>query len=263
MKVTTLIENTTCRDDLTCEHGLSLYIETENHRILFDAGQTGAFAVNAEKLGIDLRQVNFAVLSHGHYDHGGGLSRFLEINRTASVYLNRDAFLPHWNGTTKYIGLDPSLLDCGRLIFTEDRLEIAQGIHLYTCNSKTRPFPADSFGLNASENGRILPDDFRHEQYLLIEENGKRICISGCSHKGILNIVHWFQPDILIGGFHFKKLDPMGDGAKVLTDAAHRLMAYPTLYYTGHCTGTAQFHYMKQIMGQRLQGISVGTVLTI
>ena len=94
MKVVTLMENTTCCDELFCEHGLSLYIETEGHRILFDAGQSAAFADNAEKLGVDLREVDFAVLSHGHYDHGGGLGRFLEIHKTAPVYVSRYAFEP-------------------------------------------------------------------------------------------------------------------------------------------------------------------------
>ena len=71
MKLVTLMENTTCREDLCCEHGLSLYLETGDHKILFDAGQSGAFAENAEKLGVNLQNVDFAVLSHGHYDHGG------------------------------------------------------------------------------------------------------------------------------------------------------------------------------------------------
>ena len=66
MTITVLAENTVCRENLTCEHGLSLYIETGSHKILFDAGQSGAFADNAKKLGIDLSSVDFAVLSHGH-----------------------------------------------------------------------------------------------------------------------------------------------------------------------------------------------------
>ena len=73
MKLCTLLENTACRNDLTAEHGLSLYMETGNHKILFDMGQSDAFAANAHKLHIDLTQVDTAILSHGHYDHSGGL----------------------------------------------------------------------------------------------------------------------------------------------------------------------------------------------
>ena len=87
MKITALLENTSEREDMLTEHGLSLYIETQNHTILFDMGQSGLFAKNAAVLGIDLGAVDIAVLSHGHYDHGGGLAVFLEINKTAPVWI--------------------------------------------------------------------------------------------------------------------------------------------------------------------------------
>ena len=103
MKIVTLIENTACCEAFSCEHGLSLYIETEHHKILFDAGQTGAFADNAQKLGIDLAAVDIAVLSHGHYDHSGGMERFLEINQKAKIYVNQNAVKPHYNGAGGYL----------------------------------------------------------------------------------------------------------------------------------------------------------------
>ena len=88
MKLWTLMENTTCDANLVCEHGLSLYIEANGQRILFDAGQTGAFADNAQNMGVDLSQVDLCILSHGHYDHGGGIKRFLEVNDHAKVYVS-------------------------------------------------------------------------------------------------------------------------------------------------------------------------------
>ena len=106
MKITALTENTPFNDNISAEHGLSLYIETEKHNILFDMGQTSLFAENAKKLGIDLTKVDIAVLSHGHYDHGGGLTEFLKINKTAPVYINRYAFGDYYNGTEKYIALE-------------------------------------------------------------------------------------------------------------------------------------------------------------
>jgi len=253
MRIVTLVENTACRDALTTEHGLSLYIETGDHKILFDAGQSSAFADNAEKLGIDLSQVDLAVLSHGHYDHGGGLSCFLEINPTAPVWMNSHAFEDHYNGSDKYIGLDRSLLDSPRIRFAEEGQKLGEGLTLYSridCPHGIRPF-----GLTVKEEDRLVPEDFRHEQYLLIEEKGKRVLISGCSHRGILNIVQWFRPDVLVGGFHFMKMDPEG---QELEAAAAALMRYPCVYYTGHCTGKPQFDRLKESMGQQLHALHTG-----
>ena len=253
MRIVTLLENTVSREDLACEHGLSLYIETGNTKILFDAGQTGIFADNGEKLGVDLSKVDAAILSHGHYDHGGGLARFLEINKKAPVYLHRDAIEPHFNGSEKYIGLDAGLLDSGRLIFVSEDTEIAPGITLHT--SRPGVYPVQPFGLTVRRNGIFHPEDFRHEQYLLVEESGKRICFSGCSHRGILNIVDAFRPDVLVGGFHFMKVSDR----EALERAGAALLRYPTVYYTGHCTGQAQFAILKERMGERLQALSTGS----
>ena len=253
MKITSLLENTTCRDDMHIEHGLSLYIETAHHKILFDMGQTDLFAQNAKNLGISLTEVDYAVLSHGHYDHGGGLAAFLSENDTAPVFVHRDAFLPHYNGVQKYIGLDTSLACHPRLVFTEDTCKIADGLTLFSCNQNDRPHSCGAFGLTERVGDAFIDDDFRHEQYLLIEENGKRVLISGCSHKGILDIVTWFSPDVLIGGFHFSKL-PTDD---TLTSAANALAAHPTEYYTCHCTGEAQYRFMKQSM-PRLHYLACG-----
>lgn len=263
MKIVTLIENTACCEAFSCEHGLSLYIETEHHKILFDAGQTGAFADNAQKLGIDLAAVDIAVLSHGHYDHSGGMERFLEINQKAKIYVNQNAVKPHYNGAGGYIGMAPALMESSRLVFTGNEHGVDDGLTLYSCNDRERPYYMDNFGLQMEKNGVLMPDDFCHEQYLLIEEVGKRVCISGCSHKGILNIVGWFRPDVLVGGFHFMKVDTQGEGAAFLDSAARELLRYPTVYYTGHCTGAEQFAYMKTCMGDRLNALSTGAIIEI
>ena len=255
MKIVTLMENTSCRDDLCFEHGLSLYLETENHKILFDAGQSAAFADNAESLGVDLHNVDFAVLSHGHYDHSGGLGKFLEINETAPVYVSRYAFEPHYESDGRYVGVDQSLRGSDRILYVAERTELAAGVTLYRLDKA----PMDTAGLLVEENGERIPDDFRHEQYLLLEERGKKILISGCSHKGILNIVDAFRPDILVGGFHFMKLTE----EEKLTAAAKKLLEYGTVYYTGHCTGQKQYDYLKTLMGDRLHYIAAGTVMEL
>ena len=102
MKITALIENLPLSDEIQAEHGLSLYIEAEGKKILFDMGQTNLFAENAAKLGVDLTKVDLAILSHGHYDHGGGMQRFFEINKQAPVYINQNSFGEFFNGNTDF-----------------------------------------------------------------------------------------------------------------------------------------------------------------
>lgn len=258
MKITVLSENTSYREGILAEHGLSLYIEADGKKILFDTGASALFSENAKKLEIELSSVDTAVISHGHYDHGGGLSEFLRINKKASVYISRFAFEPHYNASFKDIGLDTALSESERLVFTEDVLEISKGITLFSCNGRERAYKTDPAGQKCVKNGVLCDEDFRHEQYLLIEEAGKRVLFSGCSHKGILNICEWFSPDVLVGGFHFMKLDTQGEGKAVLERAARVLLLSPAKYYTAHCTGEAQYAFLKERMGERLEYIRAG-----
>ena len=262
MRITSLLENTAAHPLVGAEHGLSLYIETEHHRILFDMGQTDLFARNAEALGVDLSQVDLAVLSHGHYDHGGGLAAFLEINHTAPVYLTETAFLPHYNGTRKYIGLDTSLRGHSRLRAVSGDLSLGDGLTLLSPNGRERKHSLGSFGLTERVGDTFIPDDFRHEQYLLIEEplseGGRRVLISGCSHAGILDIVEWFSPDVLVGGFHVSKM-ALGEDLTALGDA---LAAHGTEYYTCHCTGMEQYAFLRGRM-PRLRYLAGGETVIL
>lgn len=259
MKITVLTENTANDSRLIAEHGLSLFIEAADKRILFDTGQTNAFARNALSLGVDLSKADIAVLSHGHYDHGGGISTFLSLNDIAPVYLAKEAFGAHFNGSEKYIGLDQGLKSNKRLVFVDDEFEINENIRLISCNKKERLYQTEPFGLNIEIGGVMQPESFLHERYLLINENGKRILFSGCSHKGILNIQEWFKPDVFVGGFHLSKIDPATPDREGLRKTAKALMKYETKYYTAHCTGTAQYEYLKTVMGDRLEYLHVGS----
>ncbi len=241
MRITALAENTSAREDLGSEHGLSLFIETEEMRLLFDMGQSGLFAENAEKLGIDLRRAELAVLSHGHYDHGGGLPVFLALNGHAPVFLSRYAFDECHNGEGKYIGLDPLLRREKRLVFTGEEATLSPSLRLFSCNGWEKRHPVDSAGLTVRREGKLLPDDFHHEQYLLIEEKGKRVLISGCSHKGVLNLLEWFRPDVLVGGFHLMKKP----ADETLAPYAEALEAGGARLYTCHCTGPEQYRWLK------------------
>lgn len=263
MKISMLMENTPSAEGFLSEHGLSIHIETRGHRILFDMGQTSGFAANAKRLGIDLAAVDVAVLSHGHYDHGGGLETFLTLNGTAPVYVSQYAFDPCFSGDGHAIGLKPELSGHPRLRYVGEQLTLDEELAIYACNERARPFVMGSYGLTTLRDGVLMPDDFRHEQYLLIREQGKRVLISGCSHKGVLNISRWFAPDVLIGGFHFMKVDPAGPDHAVLDQAAQALMQADTRFATCHCTGLAQYAYLKARMGDKLCYLSAGQQITL
>ncbi|MBQ8228800.1 MAG: MBL fold metallo-hydrolase [Clostridia bacterium] len=260
MIIKTLTENTTENCNLKSEHGLSLYIETEKHKILFDMGQTDLFYKNAQTLGVDLGEVDVAVLSHGHYDHGGGLEKFFEINKTAFVYLSRFAFGEYYNGTEKYIGLDESLKNNPRLIFAQDEKIIDSELSLFSLNNEIKKEKIEPFGLNQKIGENFSHDAFRHEHYLVINENGKKTVISGCSHKGVVSIANALDPDVLVGGFHYSKIDP---DSGILDKRAEELLKTKATFFTCHCTGEEQYKYMKKIMQNRLHYLHTGTVINL
>ncbi len=263
MTIYTLAENTASSDHFEAEHGLSLYIKTDTHKILFDFGQTNLFERNAELLGLDLADIDTAILSHGHYDHSGGIERFLTLNSKANIYMSKYAFGNHYSGTDRYIGIDQNLKNNERIVFTGDEYVIDDTLSLYSYNNEQTLIDIDSAGLGMEYCGKIVPDDFKHEQYLVINENGKRIVISGCSHKGIINITNFSKPDIIIGGFHFSKIELNTRGKQRLAACAEILKSSGADFYTCHCTGVPQYEFMKETMGNKLKYLSVGNVIKL
>ncbi|MBN1778401.1 MAG: MBL fold metallo-hydrolase [Clostridiales bacterium] len=263
MIIKALVEDTTRDSAFLSEHGLSLYIEANGRKVLFDAGQSPAFARNAEKLGVDLSQVDFAVLSHAHYDHGGGLRAFLMRNDHAPVYISPYAFDECLNGVDEYIGLDKTLQGHSRLVFAGEKTRLPDGFSVYPGEGRPLVQPVSAYGLQTRRNGAVIPDDFRHEQYLEITENGRCVLISGCSHKGIVNIVHWFRPDVLVGGFHLMKLDPQAGGRAALDAVAQELANANTVFHTCHCTGVPQYKYLKRQMQDRVFYLSAGQEISV
>ena len=261
MKIISLVENTTNRDWPT-EHGLSLYIETSKHKILFDSGQSRLFSENAKRAGIDLAEIDIFVLSHGHYDHGGGLKEFSEVNKKAPIYMNRNAFGMHFHGSERYIGLNREWLDDEelqkRIVYTDGVTYIDDELTIYASEGRKKIVDMGAAGLCVKVGDEFFPETFKHEHYLMIKADQKSVLISGCSHQGIINIVDWFKPDVLIGGFHFMK-QPLDDR---LADFAKTLDGYDTEYYTCHCTGLEQYEYISNYM-LRLHYLAEGETLKI
>ncbi len=262
MKITCLVDDTSLNSALQAEHGLSLYIESHGHRLLFDMGQSDLFAKNAEALGIDLSLVEAAVISHGHYDHGGGLEAFLNINHHAPVYVHEKAFEPHYNPHEKFIGLPPHLANHPRLVKTQFKQTVFPYMTLF--NWDQRPdgvhIPAPTFYVKGQT--RLICDDFEHEQYLYIYEEGVgTVLLTGCSHRGILNILPHMNPHVVVGGCHLLHCE----NHSTLKFIAQSLDRSPASFYTCHCTGQAQFDFLKEhmICADKLHQIRCGDVIEL
>lgn len=282
MKIVSLIENTRVEDrpDLVAEHGLSLYIQREGGDLLFDTGATGAFADNAQRLGVDLGAVEAAVVSHHHYDHGGGLARFIALNSHAPIYLQKSedterAFrllgLP-----IRSIGLDIDLLGRhpDRFQYLEGRTEILPGAHLLTHIPQPHPQPRGNRHLYVRRGGRFQLDDFQHELILVLEDGEALVVFTGCSHNGILNMIEAVTDQFpgrpvraLLGGFHLVGLpilNTMAGSKAEVRRLGEALLRYPIgRIYTGHCTGLKAYQILKEVMGDRLETFPTGRELSL
>ena len=246
MKILSLVENTT-NCDLQVQHGLSLYIETYNHKILFDLGQEDTLFINASKRNINLTAIDTVIISHGHKDHGGALKDFLTINTQAKVYIQAKSFEPHYSiasGTKSFIGLDSSLIHHPQVILLNGNYQIDENLSLFTVTDTHRCHSiANDVLLN--ENGK---DDFIHEQNLIIKDT-YNVLIMGCGHTGIVNILEQaktYNPKVCIGGFHLMiPRTQQTIPTQILDQIANYLQGYPnTQFYTCHCTGKEAYNYL-------------------
>jgi 7,8-dihydropterin-6-yl-methyl-4-(beta-D-ribofuranosyl)aminobenzene 5'-phosphate synthase len=282
MRVTTLIENRPSKADphLVSEWGLSLHITFNGHNILFDTGKSGSFAKNAEHLSVNVASVDSAVLSHHHFDHGGGLRRFLELNSSAKVHLgetpNGDCFGRIFGLVKRYVGLDKALMTdyADRFEAVKQPIQILPDVfvlpHIVGNHSK----PAGNKHIFLKRNRTLTLDDFAHEIVMAIKENGKLVIFTGCSHNGILNMIDTVAREFkgvpikaVVGGFHLVAAPPfnfMAGSKRQVEDLARSVLNYPIeMTYTGHCTGTKAFGVLKAVMGRRITDIRTGSCFEV
>ena len=273
MKIKVLVENTAISKEFKSKHGLSVYLETAKHKILFDLGQDGLFVKNAEKMGVDISSVDTVVISHGHMDHGGGLKDFLRVNKTAKIYIRKCAFDSHFIkvlGLPINVGLDKKLKSNNQIIFTDELVEIDEELTLFS-NVKKDGFDTKSNGvLYAKSNGVLVQDDFSHEQNMIVKEDGKTLLLSGCSHAGIVNILSKAEEivgckiDTIIGGFHLYNPPTKKYESPELIDAlSMALNEKHGKFYTCHCTGAKAFEQMKDTLEDRLCRLSTGAEIEL
>jgi len=222
------------------------------------------FARNAEQLGIDLSDVDYVFISHGHSDHAGGLQHLLGQNQQAKIIVSPDAMSGKFfskRGNLHSITTEWPEIDDDRLILINQTCEVADGLHVIAHIPQIHPMPKGNYNLYVQDgHGDFIHDDFRHEQALYVDG----LLFTGCAHSGLENILAacpW-PVHAVVGGFHL--LDGQ-EAEEELAALAQRLKEnYPeTLFFTSHCTGDHVFEVMKGVMGERLQSFRCGTTIEI
>ena len=261
MRWTVLVDNRTNDPALETEHGLSILLETERHRILLDTGASDMFIRNAERLGRDLSKIDYVFISHGHSDHAGGLRHFMEINNKAKVIVSHDAingkFFSKRGHQHSITTAWPSIPD-ERLLMISKTCEIADGIHVIAHIPQIHPIPKGNQNLfTETGDGSLIPDNFCHELALYV--NG--LLFTGCAHSGLENILAACPWPIhtVVGGFHLLDGYETKEEINALTQSLKANYPY-TQFYTSHCTGDQVFENMKNVMGEQLQSFKCGTI---
>lgn len=272
MKITVLSDNIANKEaSLKGEWGLSFYIEYGESKFLLDTGASELFSENAEKLGIDLSAVDIGILSHSHYDHSDGMEKFFALNATAPFYISSECedncygkrFIFH-----KYIGIKKKLTEkyASRIIRVKRSMKLCEGVHLICHTSENLQLIGKRTGLYKKVRGKLVPDDFDHEQSLVFETEKGLVIFNSCSHAGPENILREIKSTFpqknayaYFGGLHLYKSSEaeIRRTAEILKDSSLQLIV------TGHCTGNKPYKILKETLGDRLGQLSVGRMTEI
>ena len=265
LEMTVLIDNL-AEAPLVGEWGLSILIDADGRRLLLDTGASGLFARNAECLGIDLGSVDTGVLSHAHYDHVDGLDTFFELNQNAPFLVREGACENYFGvkeGMLRYIGIKTGTLSehAARIRYVSGLHEIADGIWLVPHRRADYSAIALRNDLYTINNGERRPDDFAHEQSLVIETVKGLVVFNSCSHAGMTNILADIREMLgrcdvcaYVGGLHLYKMTDEELDA-LCKEISHTGIKH---IFTGHCTGDHAFTFLKARLGGRIEQFSSG-----
>ncbi|WP_050753759.1 MBL fold metallo-hydrolase [Pseudobacteroides cellulosolvens] len=272
IKIRLLAENYARKRHMLAEHGLSIWIEKDKKRILFDTGQSDIFSLNAEQAGVDISKAELLVLSHGHYDHTGGVAEFCRANHHAPVYIHKDAFQKRYYGkkeSNRNIGIpwtengryDIDIPD-ERLVVNKGPVNIDEDIVISGEIPSTVDFEGVPHNFFIDDgNGNLSQDMIIDEQMLLIKGNAGVYVFVGCSHAGIINCIKYAKklfPDDkiagVIGGMH---LEGVSDIRLQLTIQHFLDMGIHTVIPL-HCTGLLPIWEIKRFLKEHCKMLTVG-----
>ncbi len=275
MKIIILIENSVNRVfpvGLSAEHGLSMLIEYKHQKILFDTGQTGKVVSNALRLGIDLKSISTIVLSHGHYDHTGGLKKILEyIQKPINIYAHPEIFKLHYTSfpIERYIGIPfrkEQLKSLGaNFVWIRTPTEIFPQVFLSGEVPRNTPFEKADDQLFIKVNNQKIPDPMLDDMSLFIKTEKGLIIILGCAHSGVINIIKHAQEITkekriygIIGGTHLEHVS----SEQFKNTLANLIQFSPTLICANHCTGLSVALKLKETFGSKFQFATTGEVIS-
>ena len=267
-KLTVIVDNT-ADGELEGEWGLSILIEYGDKKILLDTGSTELFAENLKKLGFDIADIDYGVLSHAHYDHGNGMPRFFADNKKAKFHIRETTEENCYAKKfifSRYIGIPR-----GVMTDYKDRIEVVSGDHKL-CEGVWL-IPHKTAGLSAIGKREMMykrmghkwkPDDFSHEQSLVLDTDKGLVILNSCSHGGTVNIINEVKntfPDkhvyALIGGFHLHNKPE-----QEIRDISRKIAETGIDYVcTGHCTKNRAYGIMKEELGEKVHQFKVGLVM--
>lgn len=282
MKIKILIENTTSTPHLKCEHGLSIYIEYNEKRILLDAGSTSAFIDNAKNLNVDLEQIDFLVLSHGHYDHSGGLEEYFKMNPSKKVYAMAGIDGDYYSasgGDIHFIGVPKEVYPTyqGNFVLLKETTKLSDGVYIVPHkNPSELTGVGERAKLFKKQNNEYVPDDFSHELSLVFDTHSGLVIFNSCSHSGIERIIKevrgYFGEEkkiaAFVGGLHMKG---KCGGKEICTFTEKEIEKIVDFIqcnnveklYTGHCTGIVGYEMLRKYMENNVEYISTGNEINI
>jgi len=271
VKITTLVENTAEGSGLLAEHGISFWIEYGDGKVMFDTGQTGIIIKNAQILGIDLAQTNAIVISHGHYDHTGGLEAVLNYAKKAKIYLHPNATdkkYSYHGGSSRFIGIAggvkkiiESHTDTNKVVWTKEPTEILPGLFVTGQIPRTNDFEIDENEFFLDEQAKQsdeLPDD----QAIYFNTESGLVVVFGCAHAGVINTLDYITKVTgtknvyaIMGGFHL-----VGSGKLKISKVIDNLERFGVQRIgPGHCTGMEASLELRIAYPKRCFMCSVGT----
>ena len=267
LRITTLVENTALKKEHLAEHGLSFWIEIGNRKILFDTGQGNVISHNAEVFGIPLEETDAIVLSHGHYDHTGGLGEVWKLATKAVIFAHPDAFSHkysrHADGTVHEIGMPISDRYKTEHNVNKGPVEVCKGLHLSGAVPRLTDFE-DTGGMFFLDGTCEKIDPLNDDQAAFIETSSGTVVISGCAHSGIINILDYVRSltrnkpiHTVIGGMH---LLSASDKRMSRTLAELRKFGLKQLL-PAHCTGFAATAALCREFPGVCRPCNVGTIV--